>query len=67
MLNWKRCSKQWRSPLRESKYGENFELDNGDVTPKLPKDSLARRAAEEMKRWRKSLSKKKRQRIPSRI
>jgi hypothetical protein len=50
-LNWKRCSKQRLSRDVESKYGEGFQFPSGSVTPKLPRDALARRAEKALRRW----------------
>ena len=62
-MNWKRCSKQWRSRNVESKYGEDVVLKNGARTPTAYKDMLAHRAEAEMERWLSLLPKKKRQRL----
>jgi len=52
-MNWKRA-RPWQP--YESKYGANVVLPNGEITPGLPQDDLARRAAEAMRVWRRSLS-----------
>jgi hypothetical protein len=52
-MNWQRA-RRWQNC--ESKYGANVVLPNGSITPGLPKDDLARRAAKAMRIWRRSLS-----------
>lgn len=47
-LNWKRA----RTPkATEDAMGEGFVRHNGTVTPILPKDSLAKRAAAAERTW----------------
>lgn len=52
-MNWQRA-RRWQNC--ESKYGANVVLPNGSITPGLPKDDLARRAADAMRVWRRSLN-----------
>jgi len=54
-MNWKRA-RRWQHC--ESKYGPNFVLPNGSITPALPKNDLAQRAAAAMRIWRRSLSRR---------
>jgi len=47
-LDWRRA----KAPKpTEDAIGEGFVRKNGEVTPKLPKDSLAKRAAAEEAKW----------------
>lgn len=65
-LSWGRCSRQRRSRDRECVLGEGRQLEDGSVTPAIPKDSLTRHAEAEMDRWVKSLNGRQRKRVPSR-
>jgi hypothetical protein len=56
-MNWSRA-RRWRDS--ESKYGANVVLPNGSITPPLPKDDLAKRAADAMRIWQRSLSRRDR-------
>jgi hypothetical protein len=48
VLNWKRAKP--RKPT-EDQMGEGFKRKDGRVTPNLPKDSLAKRAAVAEAKW----------------
>jgi len=56
-MNWSRA-RRWQDS--ESKYGPSFVLPNGEITPGLRKDDLARRAADAMRIWQRSLSRRDR-------
>jgi len=59
-MNWRRA-RRWQS--RESKYGTNVVLPNGEVTPGWRKDDLARRATFAMYLWRQTLSQSDRSKL----
>jgi len=51
-MKWERT----RRPRLTESYGANVVLSNGEITPGLLQNDLARRAAEAMWIWRQSLS-----------
>jgi hypothetical protein len=52
-LDWTRARKHRPT---ESILGSVVERRNGDRTPRVPRDDLARRAARELRTWQRSLS-----------
>jgi len=52
-VDWRRC-RQYRAGS-ESKFGSGFLLQNGDRTPIIGKDGLARRAEQAMRGWARTL------------
>ena len=52
-LDWRRARKHQPT---ESILGSAMERLNGDTTPRIPRDDLARRAERETRRWQRGLS-----------
>jgi hypothetical protein len=52
-FDWRRA-RIWRE--RESKYGQGITLPNGSRTPRLRKDELTRRAANDLRQWVQTLT-----------